>query len=371
MKVVGAAVDVSNVCWSPRIDPLGRQEPLLSRLDVIRQAWHRLHGDTAPLTLIGDLSLLHQLSQQDVDRCRQLVDSGELILVSYADPDILALAHDKGLHVISADQFIDHRRAHPWIVTAPERFLTWTQESDGLRLVPSGIRAVPQQEISRREEAKELGYQFKIDVRRSSHKRVLRSEWRCTTASCLAAMSSPDRLLSWPKLGTGGAVLCPSCAQPLQELGARGLTVVIVIADRDTGQELLRFPMGENGAIVIGRGNLPYGINLAASGLPFSRAAGRVSRQHVKLQVTAWAKGARVTAVDLGSKNGTAVKRFGSPAERRLAHGEQVFVGDKDELVLAGGVVVRQSGQRFFSGSPLAPDLDDGGGFATSTAHEG
>ena len=365
MKTVGAVVDVSNVCWSPRIPPLGQQVPLLSRLKLVRECWLRLYGTVAPLTLIGDRSLQHTLPPHDRHRLHELVRSGELRLAPYADPVFLALARDQGLHVISADQFIDQRRDHPWIPGAADRFLSWTYDTDGLRLVSSGIREVPEQDKSRQEEAKELSFEYKINVRDPAHRRVLRSGWRCTTRSCIEAMSSPDRLLSWPRLGGDGAVLCPSCRQPLEDLEPRGVTKMIVVADR-AGGEIVRFPISENLAIVIGRGNLPYGINLEAGGLPFPRARARVSRQHVKLQMIGSVRMLRLTAVDLASSNGTTIKRFGMSVERRLAPGEEVVIGDKDELLLGGAVLVRQSGHRFFPDLALPPDLDDQGGSVTS-----
>ncbi|GLW10925.1 hypothetical protein Misp01_60530 [Microtetraspora sp. NBRC 13810] len=371
MRPAGAVVDVSNVCWSPRIPPLGRQVPLLSRLEAVRECWVRTYGTAAPLTLIGDRSLQHTLPPGDRHRLHESVRSGELRLVPYADPVLLALARDRGLHVISSDRFVDQRRDHPWIAGAADRFLSWTYDTAddtagdpaGLRLAPSGIREVPEQDKSRQEEAKELSFAYRINVRDAAHRRVLRSAWRCTTPSCIEAMSSPDRLLTWPRLGGDGAVLCPSCRRPLEDIGPRGVTRVIVVADR-AGGEIIRFPISENLALVIGRGRLPYGINLDARGLPFPRARARVSRQHVKLQMSGTARMPRLTAVDLASRNGTAIKRFGMPAERRLTSGEEVVVGDKDELLLGGAVLVRQSGHRFSSGLVL-PELDDQGGSVT------
>lgn len=78
-----------------------------------------------------------------------MVRAGEIRLAPTADPELLALARDSGLYVISRDQFVDLRRAHPWIPSAASRFLAWRQGPHGLRLVPSGVREVPEQRKSR------------------------------------------------------------------------------------------------------------------------------------------------------------------------------------------------------------------------------
>src|SRR5690606_22107617 len=361
MRTAGAVVDVANVCWSSRIPPVGRHEPLLSRLALIRECWDRQYGPAA-LTLIGDLSLEYTLPESDKPRLRKLVESGELRLVPHADPEILELARDKGLHVISADRFIDPRRAHPWIAGAADRFLSCEYGADGLQLVPSGIREVPEQVKSRHEEAKELGFAYRINIGKGAHRRVLRSEWRCTGRSCVEAMASPDRLTSWPRVDQDGSVRCPSCGSPLEEAGPRGITRMIVVADR-AGGEIVRFPISEGVAVVVGRGRLSYGINLGAGGLPSPRARAQVSRQHVKLQLTG--AHARLAAVDLGSSNGTTIRRGNAPRESRLKPGTEVIVGDRDALLLGGAVVVRLSGHRFLPSLASPPELGDQGGSVT------
>ncbi|MFG2819838.1 FHA domain-containing protein [Kitasatospora sp. NPDC048365] len=361
---IGAVVDVSNVCWSERLPPLRRHYPLLRRLESVRTAWHRQYGAGAPLLLVADNSLRRALPPDDRQTLARLERSGELRFAPTADPVLLQLAHDRGWYVVSADQFKDLRRQHPWIERSPERFLGWEEHEGTVRLRPSGIQPVPDHLVSRAVEHKDLKHgQHHIDTDVTAHRRVLRSHWRCTTRGCMKAFLWPDRLLDWPSIGRDGRAECSCCGYPLQEAGPRGASRVIVASDAADGREFLRFPLSVGSAVQLGRGDLSNGVNLAATELRPPFEVRRVSRRHLMLSLEETSGGPRAFAVDLGSGNGTLLHRG---SWRRLEPGERLALGETDRLLLGDAVVVRLSGRRHLNAEEqAAPTLDTAGGGLT------
>ncbi|MFG2693186.1 FHA domain-containing protein [Kitasatospora sp. NPDC048407] len=360
---VGAVVDVSNVCWSGRLPPLSRHFPLLARLELVRDAWHRQYGAHAPLVLVADNSLRRALSAEDRQALRGLERSGELRFAPTADPVLLELARDRGWFVISDDRFRDLRRQHPWIEEFPGRFLGWEWQGGTARLGPSGIRPEPDHVVSRALEYKELKHGQHIDTRVPAHDQVLRSHWRCTTRGCVKAFLWPDRLLDWPSIDRGGQVVCTCCGCPLEEAGPRGAGRLFVLSDAAGGAEFLRFPISVGSAVQLGRGDLSHGINLTASELRPPREVRRVSRRHLMLSLEETPNGPRAFAVDLGSGNGTVLHRSSG---RRLEPGERVPFAESDRLVLGAAVAVRLSGRLHLSAEEQAPPgLDGAGGSRT------
>ncbi|OIJ63561.1 hypothetical protein WN71_032535 [Streptomyces mangrovisoli] len=341
-------VDVSNVCWSDALPPTGRHFPLLERVFLVRDAWHRQYGQRAPLTLVADNSLRRQLSAEDQERLRRLEQEVELHFAKTADPTLLSLAERRGLHVISRDQFTDLRRDFPWIASAPARFLGWRTEAGTVRLEPSGIRPVSAQVVSRALEGKDLKFHQRLDHRNPVHKRILGHHWRCEDAGCLKALIWPDRLHDWPLLDARGVAVCTGCKGAVRRLGPRTRPRSFVVADARTGDEYLRFPVGEGDALEVGRGELRYGINLASTEVDAPADVNLVSRRHLMLSVERTSGNPRVGVLDLGSVNGTVLERANS-APRRLDAGESVTLREKDRLVLAGAVTLRLSGQQHFS----------------------
>ncbi|MCF1594320.1 FHA domain-containing protein [Streptomyces muensis] len=360
MSEVGAVIDVSNVCWSDEIAPLGERRPRLGRLDLLRDAWRRGRGASAELTLIADESLRRQIPPAERRRLDAMVRAGEIRLAPTADPELLTLARDSGLYVISRDQFVDLRRAHPWIPSAASRFLAWRQGPDGLRFVRSGVREVPEQRKSRAEEQKELIRGSGVDLRRADHARVMEQDWRCVSAACFQAMLWPDRLLLWPDIARrDGSALCPTCGSPLEAKGPRPPVRVVVVSEASTDEEILRFPLATETSVLVGRGSLPHGVNLAAPDLPHPAATGRVSRRHVMLSLSGVhgpGRGGRLAVTELGSSNGTVREPSGAGGRTEaLVPGEETVLGPDDALVLAGSVRLRLSGRLHFPGERGLP----------------
>ncbi|MFF3416938.1 FHA domain-containing protein [Streptomyces sp. NPDC002698] len=361
MRVAGAVVDVSNVCWSDALPPAGRHFPLLERLFLVRDAWHRQFGERTSLTLVADDSLRRQLGPTDQLRLRQLERDRAIRFAPMADPVLLALAEEHGLHVISRDQFTDLRNAFPWIQRSPGRFLSWSAGDGTVRLEPSGIRPISPHAVSRALEGKVLKFEQHLDHRDPAHRKVLGHHWRCENPDCLKARYWPDRLHDWPLLNRGGTPVCGGCHSAVRQLGPRTRPRSFVVADLRTGEEYLRFPVGEGDALEVGRGELRHGINLGSDAVNAPSEVDRVSRRHLMLSVQSGSGGPQVTAVDLDSANGTVLERGGS--SRPLKPGEQQAFGVNDRLLLGGAVSIRLSGQRHFSDEQQAlPRLGTAGG---------
>jgi len=376
----GAVVDLSNVCWSKDLPPLGRKFPVLGRLFLVRDAWRRQYGAEAPLDLVADASLLRLLRPEESRRLRQLQRNprsegfGEIRVVSYADPEFLRLARERNRSVITDDRLIDFRHAEPWISEQPERFLSWTTESSGERLVrlrPSGLRPVLPHQVSKALHFKELKFHQRLDPEyNTAHKAVVRNNWRCSAQDCDTALRYPDGLLGWPRVGPDNLPIC-HCGTLLEKLGPRGTTRVFIVSDAmapplpggKTAGEFLRFPVSAGDAVQLGRGWLRHGINLAAEELDAPLGVKRVSQTHLAVWVADSNSNPQAFAMDLGSGNGTVLIRKGG-AEQRLEPGETVRISEEDRLVLGDMVALRLSGQRFFTKEQTAmPELSgDGGG---------
>jgi len=150
-----AVVDVSNVCWSPHLPPLGRQAPAWDRLGLVMAAWREQHGADTRLELVADDSLVRVLGP-DARAFLELKRGGGIRTASVADDEILRLAHEGGLYVITRDHYIDHRAAHRWIDQSPERFQAWETIDGVVRLAPLGIRTRSAQDVSQAREVKVL-----------------------------------------------------------------------------------------------------------------------------------------------------------------------------------------------------------------------
>jgi len=149
-----AAIDVSNVCWDAQLPPEKHGRPIWSRLQLIEQAWRRQYGRNVLFRRVADDSLVHSLD--DMREHGRLEASGELTVAPIADVEILALACDHDLHVITRDHFVDYRRAHPWIENSPHRFHRWEAQGGRVRIVPLGIISRSEAEVSWAGEFKEL-----------------------------------------------------------------------------------------------------------------------------------------------------------------------------------------------------------------------
>ena len=341
-----AVVDVSNVCWSPQLPPVGQRMPLWHRLDLVLDAWRELHGSDTRFTLVADESLLRALDNGT--EYLRLRDTGELATRPVADSLILELALERGLHVLSRDHYVDHRVDHPWIESSPEKFHCWSTTDGLVRIEPLDIVPRSAQTVSQAIEVKGL-WRTRLDSKNPRHRKILGTRWKCANTLCVQAAQWQDQLLIWPAVTPNGRALCPSCNQRLIGLGPRDPLYEAVVEHRETREEIMRFPLEVNTPVIIGRGAELKGINLA---MGQNAAVLQVSRKHLLMRIEdVHGKTRRMVAIDLASSNGTKVERWagagGFHEPRPLTPNKETFLGSKDRLILGGAVIIRLSGEHY------------------------
>ena len=357
-----AVVDVSNVCWSPYLPPLGRQAPAWDRLGLVVAAWRAQHGPDAQLELVADDSLVRVLGP-DARSFLELKRSGEISTASVADDEILRRAREGGLYVITRDHYIDHRASHRWIDQFPERFQGWDTTVDGVvRLAPLGIRTRSAQDVSQAREVKVLRYGAKLDARNQVHRKVLGTRWKCPNTSCRQAAQWQGQLLAWPGMSPEGAAVCPSCRRQLVALGPRAALHEVVVADLESQEEILRFPLEVECPVIVGRGTAVKGIDLAMYADGGRSVIDTVSRQHLMMRLTnAGSANWRLSVIDLNSTNGTTVQRWtgsGFDPARTVPPDTETHLGTRDQVILGDAVLLRLSGKRFLAEpTNLNPEL--------------
>ena len=366
-----AVIDVSNVCWSPQLPPVGRRRPSWERLDLVVTAWRQAHGDQARVHLVADESLMRAL--EDAGELRQLAAHGGITMTQVADSVILPLARDQGLHVITSDHYVDHRIEHPWIERSPGRFHGRDTVEERVQIAPLGIMPVSAQEVSLAREIKDLK-RTRLDPKNQVHRRILHTRWKCGNNSCTLAASWQEQLLVWPLVSPSGEAMCPACDQPLASLGPRAQLHEVVVAVRGEQEaEIMRFPLETDVPVIVGRGRGIKGIDLTMDPLSDRRAEAyrdavlKVSRLHLLLRLEeVSAVNWRLVAIDLDSTNGTEVERWagtGFLPSREVGSDKETFLSARDRLVLGGAVQLRLSGRRYNAElgvpTPAPPALDD------------
>ena len=318
-------------------------------------AWRSQHGADVRLELVADDSLVRVLGP-DARAFLALKRDGGVRTASVADDEILRLARDGGLHVITRDHYIDHRAAHPWIETSPERFHAWDTVDGLVRLAPLGIRTRSAQDVSQAVEVKRLRHSAKLDARNPAHRKILQTRWNCENTSCRQAAQWQGQLLAWPHVAPDGGAVCPSCSRPLVALGPRAALHEVVVADVASRREITRFPLEVDCPVIVGRGPAVKGIDLAMYADGGRSPIDTVSRQHLMLRLTdAGAANWRLSVIDLNSTNGTTVERWtggGFDPARALPAGTETHLGTRDRLILGdNAVMLRLSGKRYLAKS--------------------
>jgi hypothetical protein len=367
-----AVIDVSNVCWDHQLQPTGTRRPVWSRLRLVMDAWRRVHGDRVRFELVADDALAHDLVG-DAREYGRLLTARALTVEPVADVRILALAQEHGLHVLTRDHYVDHRRAHPWIESAGSRFHRWRATGKKIEFMPLGITSRSAQDVSRAVEIKDLK-RHRLDPNNPRYRSVLQASWQCTNSLCPEAAHWQGHLLVWPMMTSRGEPRCPTCDGPLLELGPRGRLHEMVVEDYAAGEEIMRFPLEVDVPVTLGRGMHLKGVNLEVYGSRFRQDVGKVSRRHVLLRVEEPRPDVRrLIVTDLDSSNGTRVEQpvpggtgqqaFGKP--RRVQPGKQAIVMAGERLVLGDAIIVRLSGKKYVTGAagpapeigPAAEDL--------------
>lgn len=320
-------------------------------------AWRAQHGADAELELVADDSLVRVLGP-DARAFLTLKRDGGIRTASVADGEILRLAQENGLHVITRDHYIDHRAAYPWIEQSPERFHAWDTVDGVIELAPLGIRTRSAQDVSQAVEVKRLRYSAKLDAKNPAHRKILQTRWNCPNTSCRQSAQWQGQLLAWPRVSEGTAV-CPSCSRPLVALGPRAALHEVVVADAASHAEIMRFPLEVDCPVIVGRGSAVKGIDLAMYAEGARSPIDTVSRQHLMLRLTdAGAANWRLSVIDLNSTNGTMVERWtggGFDPAKPVLPDQETHLGTRDRLTLGdNAVLLRLSGKRYLA-EPPAP----------------
>jgi hypothetical protein len=359
-----AVIDVSNVCWSPYLSPVGRQAPVWDRLAVVMSAWRELHGADTRFELVADESLPRVLDADGRARFTQLRDTGAIRTAAVADGEILRLARSGELHVITRDHYLDHRAAHRWIDRFPDRFHAWDTVDGSVVFQPLGIRQRSAQDISQAVEVKAIRWSAKLDARNQAHRKILQTRWSCDNTNCRQAGQWQGQVLIWPRVSPEGSAVCPSCRRGLAALGPRATLHEVVVEGMVSDAEIMRFPLEVDCPVIVGRGAAVKGIDLAMHAGGHAADIGTVSRQHLMLRLQdAGSANWRLTVLDLKSTNGTTVQRwngsgFGPP--KKVPAGDEIALGTRDRLVLGDTVLLRLSGKRYLA-DPAGPPPEPSG----------
>jgi hypothetical protein len=352
-----AVIDVSNACWSPYLPPVGKQAPVWERLSLVMAAWREAHGADARFELVADESLPRVLGGASRDLLR-LKRGGEIRTVSVADGEILRLAQEQDLHVITRDHYIDHRAAHRWIEQSPERFHAWETVEGTVRFGPLGIKTRSAQDVSQAREVKVLRWSTKLDAKNQAHRKILQTRWQCENTSCRQAAQWQGQVLTWPQVSPEGTAVCPSCRRSLIALGPRAALHEVVVAESGSLEEIMRFPLELDCPVIVGRGAAVKGIDLAMYAGEHGSVIETISRSHLMMLLTdAGSANWRLAVIDLKSTNGTTVQRwtgsgFGPP--RPVPPDQETYLGTRDRLTLGDAVQLRLSGKRYLA-EPTGP----------------
>jgi hypothetical protein len=297
----------------------------------------------------------------DAPKFLELKRQGAIRTASVADDEVLRLAHEGGMHVITRDHYTDHRAAHRWIDRSPHRFHAWDTVDGVVRLTPLGIRTRSAQDVSQAREVKVLRHSAKLDAHNQSHRKILQTRWRCPNTSCRQAAQWQDQLLAWPRVSPDGAAVCPSCSRHLVDLGPRAALHEVVVAELASEAEILRFPLEVDCPVIVGRGAAVKGIDLSMYVDSRPAAIHTVSRQHLMMRLeNAGQANWRLSALDLNSTNGTTVERWTGSAfapARGVPAGAETYLGTRDRLILGDTVLLRLSGKRYLA-EPTNPQLE-------------
>lgn len=345
--VPAAIVDLSNVCCSEKLGGSGHA-PKWSCFARIRSAWETFAGDGPLLLAVADANLRYRLSERDRTLLVKAGRAGAVREVpSPADDVILDLAERTGALVISADNFVDYRHSHPWIQGNQDGFLGWTVDSDRVvSLVRRDMGVRSSFSISRAEERGEMKARH---IATPDAARFLEREYRCNSnRMCFQRVLSPDRLLVLPVIDDEGAVTCPGCGDPLEDVGPRQPAVELKV--RSGSKTVARIRLAEGDSVTLGRDS--------ESVVDLSRILEgdellKVSRQHIRISL----EDGKVWVTDLASTNGTSMGRTDDAqstgkAPHRLSAHERSALAGRDRVVLAGVVDIERSGQRFPTAAP-------------------
>lgn len=335
-------IDAANVASSTDIEGCGKC--CWGRVDSVRQAWCEQIDSNATFVLVMDTSKANQLGSECKRTYRQERTEGVVKEVDFADPEILRLAEENYAAVISRDGFKDRRREFPWIDGNRDQFFEWDVRNGRTLIVARDMFIPTDFSKTRAEERAELKG-FGADIRNPEVERALRQVFRCDTQSCWLHKYDPGHYTGVPDLQNPQQPRCKACGQVLSMLGAAPRLVQLKFSN-SARSKTERRTLAPGSSLVIGResesrlvsGVLDTSLNL-------------LSRQHVRIE---W-DGSNLLATDLGSKNGTTLRRWAGKSRGYDNVGPLVgstTLRARDEVCLAGALLITRSARSFM----LEPD---------------
>jgi FHA domain len=343
-----ALLDMSNIV---RYTRLGGEGPAdLVRLERVGEALATLYGAaTVAMFSVADRSLLAQpeLFRDPAQRrtLRRWAGSGLIHEVPKADVQLLQIAEETGLPIITRDRFVGHRREFPWLNDRDDAVLEPQADPFGyvyLRHVT--LNRKDDWELSQREE-KDLFLQQGL----SGQPEVLGRYWSCPERRCARHDPASGRFVLLPR-ASDGRLICDVHGEVMNDRGPRPRVAQLKVM-RD-GREELRFTVAEGEPVSVGRS--PEGVDLT----PFLSEADtvHVSRKHLLFGFDSTG----LTVTDR-SKNGTTLfLQHGTQRDFSHLDTRPFTKGDRAQIV--PGVEIIRSGREYPSELPgrRAPRRPDG-----------
>ncbi|MEV0082904.1 FHA domain-containing protein [Saccharopolyspora sp. NPDC050642] len=313
------------------------------RVELVVKGWREQRDARAVFYGVADNSLWRKMDDRGKRglqewKCRESAHS-----VSWADPDILELAEKyPDAAVITTDLFRDHRRKHPWL-QGSQRFYAPTFHADTVCFTQLDYSPIPDYQVSRYEEEANLKPK---GITSSEARQALKSEWSCTNKRCVVWGSAA--VIDADPGYRDGKVRCPECGEAAERAGIRERTreIVVVLDEHITD----RIPVAEGAALTIGRGRGSDRYDVRD--LLDEKHVNLVSRDHVRLSNEA----GRLSAEDLGSKNGTMIIRSSGDTSKLIPEVRQTLQVDEQLSLARGAMRIRLSGRKRARGR-YAPDL--------------
>lgn len=333
-------VDLSNVCYDTGLGD-SRRTAQLARIDLLAEAWDSWESgfEDPAVRLVADDVLRSDFTSDERRRLKDLETDGWVELAPKADPVILDHAERSAAMVISNDQYVAHRREHPWIENSARQFVGWTTRAGLPLLRPSLIHSHTDYSVSRAVESDEIKA---LRLNSTGGKATLEGVYRCENQQCLRQRLSPPGAETPPnRRVSADRPTCLGCGEPLTLVGRRTDTAVIKL-EGDAGVE--RVPLPEGSAVVIGRAS----PDLKLKSIVTDSALGHLSRLHLEVALT----DGSVRVTDLGSSAGSTLERWdrarrSHAAASDLKPHQTIVLQPRDRVVAAGVLTIERSGRRY------------------------
>lgn len=341
---VPVVIDAANVAGDEHLPGCGKF--CWNRVDLVKKAWKKRMDSDATFVVFMDTSPAEGLGECCKRRYKRERESGKVIEVKFADPEILLMAESTDAAVITGDFYKDARREHPWLDGNQDQFFEWRLERGDILIIPRDMGTPSEFSKTRSEERSELKGKG-ADISRTAVKQALRMAYRCDNESCWLRKYDPGHYTGVPDLQDPLKPRCNACRKELTILGDAPRLVQLKFANSErTKLERRTFPPSTS--LVIGRETSDELVSIV---LGVDR--GLISRHHAQLD---W-DGSHLSLTDLDSKNGTTVRRWAGKQhgyEPAVPVNGIVSLRSRDEVCLAGILLITRSARTFVLESDFA-----------------